>query len=68
MRARMKQTRQYWLVVIGTRTFGFYAKTRGHAARQAFRNAIALGYIANQPPSTPEGGWEGVSIELERQR
>ena len=65
MRARNKRPVRSWKVTINGTTFRFFAKTLGHAARQAFRNAIALGRLKRQPRADGDGGWHGVAFECE---
>ena len=62
MRARTKRPKRVFAVRIGNRSIGVEAKTPGAAARKAFKSAIRNGFIKNQPRSTEDGGWEGVTI------
>ena len=42
------------------------ASSPGQAARLAFRELIRGKRLARQPASTPEGGWDGVTIQVSR--
>jgi hypothetical protein len=40
------------------------ANNRGHACRLAFKKLIEAGYMAAQPKTSPEGGFEHVKVEV----
>lgn len=49
-------------ITVGRNLYEVEAKTPGAAARIVFKGEIKAGRLKNQPPSTYDGGWVGVTI------
>jgi hypothetical protein len=60
----MKQLSLFRVTVAGAGSSAVPARTAGAAARKAFRRLIADKAMQRQPPTSPEGGFKGVSIEV----